>query len=146
MKTLWTSRHQLTPEALEALRELGVCPLDPRVCGGDPADCEMSHGLQCCETREVLWPAEPEECSRLLESLLLECDILAGVFPAQAQEAICLALAGQHEGPDFREMFSAPEIPIGRAIISPVSVPETEPEVKKVRPFRFVRWAWMVQT
>ena len=130
MKTIWTSRHPLAPEALEALR----------------GAYEEVPGVGDLESREVLWPSEPEDCRRLLEDLLRECDILAGVFPAQAQEAICLGLAGQHETPDFREMFSCPIIPPGRAIISPVSVPETEPEVRKVRPFRFVRWAWMVHT
>lgn len=74
--------------------------------------------------REILWPADYLGCVDLARRLADEFSLLLGVWPAQAIEAWCAVL---------------PEKTV--RVLSTVSVPETEPDIKKTRPFRFVRWA-----
>jgi hypothetical protein len=75
-------------------------------------------------TGEILWPAGAEDCAILAQNLVSQFESLYGVWPAQAVEA-------------FNDL-----VPSGSATVwAPVSVPETEPYARKVRPFHFVRWA-----
>ena len=111
-KVLWTSRHELDPAA-----EVGLRNLFPE------NELEIKKA-------EILWSSSEEECYNLAVHLLEGYDCVCGVFPAQAVEAFrtCLMI-------DEASCF------VPERVFSPVSVPETEPDQKKVRPFRFVRWA-----
>jgi hypothetical protein len=101
----------------------------------DPAAIEALPGLKDVELvqKDVLWPADAEGCSKLAVELLSEYSLILGVFPAQAVEAFVECHYVGWEGIQ----------PSGR-VKSTVSVPETEPDQKKVRPFRFVRWATII--
>lgn len=121
MKILWASRHELDPDALTALKGIFLSG------GVEPEEIEV-------ESKEILWPAEAEACRDIVIDLVAEYldaihvrAIFTGVFPAQAVEA-----------------FRFSNFPGGIGVYSPVSVPETEPDVKKTRSFRFVRWARIV--
>ena len=115
---LWCSRHPLDAEAEAALRGLP--------------------GLQAVEieTREVMWPSDRDGCIRLLRGLRGECDVLAGVWPAQAVEAIAL-----EAGAIARALVR----PIVASVWAPVSTPRIEPDTGKVRGFAFVRWACLLR-
>ena len=71
-KILWASRHELTPEAEKALKEMFVLDGDEIV--------EIEH-------RDITWPAGACRCSRLALKLEEQYDLITGVFPAQALEA-----------------------------------------------------------
>lgn len=114
-KVLWASRHALDPSAEEALREVIAEEF------GDDPEVQISH-------REILWPTEWRQCRSVASELVEEFHLIAGVWPAQAVEAF-RGLTDQEQEYTL--------------VISPVSVPETEPDVKKTRPFRFVRWAYV---
>ena len=75
------------------------------------------------ENREILFSTDYDEIKRTLSDLLKDFIYVLGVFPAAVQEVISAEFHG------IARFYSA------------VSVPETEPELKKVRPFKFVRWA-----
>jgi hypothetical protein len=64
---LWTSRHELDPEALASMR-----PHDRLV------------------KREILWPEDPEDCLAIIGGLVEDFDWVYGVFPGQALEALML--------------------------------------------------------
>lgn len=115
-RILWASRHVLDAQAEASLRFMFEESPDP---DAFQAPVELV-------SQEVLWPAEASACEQVASDLLRNFDCVAGVFPAQAVEAF-LTVA------DRRDLIVQ--------ILSPVSIPETEPDVKKVRPFRFVRWA-----
>ena len=78
------------------------------------------------EHKEVVWPANKGECLDVANTLLASYDVLTGVWPCQAIEA-------------FRVLDGARDLDV--PVMSPVSVPETEPDLMRTRPFRFVRWA-----
>lgn len=126
-KVLWASRHALDQAAEETLQSA--------VCEQGPCEYEQCDG-NCPSViltkKEVLWPSDKQDCRDLALALHQEFNVLAGVWPAQAIEAFRYA----DRCNNWDDLHYVP-------VISPVSVPETEPDVKKVRPFRFVRWAWV---
>lgn len=97
MKNLWASRHAASAPPIEG---------------------------EWTEKKEILWGESLEECQSLWRKLQIEFDVVYGVFPAQAIEALNSLPAI----PDFT-VFSA----VSRAIL--------EPDTGKVRTFQFVRWA-----
>jgi len=108
-RILWASRHPLDAAAEAALRERYP-------------DCSVEH-------REILWPSGRNECGDLVRSLGEEFGVLAGIWPAQAVEAILDRAWSQLES---------------LAVFSPVSVPVKEEDGGKVRSFRFERWARII--
>jgi hypothetical protein len=131
-KILWASRH--LPDCAAMARLALLCCRDSgsdgSACPGDCTQYGCTKHFQV-EEKEILWPAEWKACRDLALDLCNTYDVVAGVFPAQAIEALRNAVDYDGDGPR----------PERKIILSPVSVPETEPDVKKTRPFRFVRWA-----
>lgn len=122
IKILWASRHTLDPDAEQALRKVASEEIEKLE--------ELKEEVEILiARREILWSSDEQECSNLAQILVREFSICAGVWPAQAVEAF--HNIKKNEGRDYT------------LIIGPVSVPETEPDMKKTRPFRFVRWAFV---
>jgi hypothetical protein len=109
---LWASRHELDQAALAAMR-----PHDRLV------------------KREILWPEDQEDCIAYVENLVDEYDLVYGVFPSQALEAVMLF----HWSPSDQCYYQG-----DCKFFSAVSRPVKEPDTDKTRGFEFVRWARLI--
>lgn len=125
-RVLWLSRHQMTEEQADDL-------LDEATSGWDGLDIETENHLWSATASEE---ADMEENSRFLKSAFARADIVAGVFPPVALEAL------RQMRREFRRRAGSDPF---WCVATPVSEQTREERADGTAQitFRHVRWAFL---